>query len=163
MRSVAKGKCMYVTKHTGFAMILAIFVVVLVALGGVMLLGNASIGSKSMGDKYLRTQAELLADSATEFAVMRAQGFDTSGGNCLENLNITVQDSAGNAMFDANVSLSYSFRATAPTACNTAHTLAVNTASPATMILVDTTVTTRADTNLSTEPIRIFKRSWQKL
>jgi len=157
---------MYATKRGGFAMILAIFIVVLVALGGVMLLGKAALGSKFIGDNYLRAQAELLAQSAIEFGVMRAQGFDISGGRCLENLNITVNDTTGRAMYDANISYAYSFRGLAPggaaTLCTAAHILEVNT-SKDTMILMDVTVTTRTDVNLSTEPIRIFKRSWQKL
>lgn len=151
---------MYATKRSGFAMILAIFVVVLVALGGVLLLGNAAVGVKSTGDNYLRAQAQLLAESATEFAVMRAQGFDISGGNCLENLDITVNGSDGTTpMFDANVSLSYSFRGAAPVNCSAEHTLAPATGKD-TMILMDVTVT---DRNLSTEPIRAHKRTWQKL
>lgn len=157
---------MYGTKRPGFAMILAIFIVVLVSLGGVMLLSSASIGSKSMGDKYLRMQAELLADSATEFALMQVQGFNTAGGNCLENLNITIQDSLGNPMFDANISMAYSFTGNAPgapTLCTLPHTLATINGTGKTRVLIDTTVTTRLDSNLSTEPIRVFKRSWQTL
>ncbi len=158
---VVKGESMYATKRSGFAMILAIFVVVMVALGGVMLLGNATTGAKSTGDNYLRAQAELLADSATEFAVMRAQGFDISGGNCLENLNIAVNDSSGaSIMFDTSVSLAYSFGGAKPANCtDNTHVLAVGTGKD-TMILMDVTVT---DHNLSTEPIRVHKRTWQKL
>ncbi|MCX6061760.1 MAG: hypothetical protein NT103_05880 [Campylobacterales bacterium] len=153
---------MYATKRSGFAMILAIFVVVMVALGGVMLLGNATTGAKSTGDNYLRAQAELLADSATEFAVMRAQGFDISGGNCLENLNIAVNDSSGtSSMFDISVSLAYSFRGAKLANCTAAHVLSpVAGTGQDTMILMDVTVT---DHNLSTEPIRVHKRTWQKL
>jgi len=150
---------MYVTKRKGFAMILAIFIIVLVSLGGVMLLGNASIGTKTAGDNYFRAQAELLVDSATEFAVMRAQDFNTSGGNCLNNLNITVQDAAGAAAYDVNVTIQYSFQGAAPAACST---LASLTGNP-TMMLIDSTVTTNTAANLSTEPIRVHKRSWQKL
>ena len=154
---------MYATKRGGFAMILAIFIVVLVALGGVMLLGKAALGSKFIGDNYLRAQAELLAQSATEFGVMRAQGFDISGGNCLENLNITVNDATGTmAMYDANISYAYSFRGAQFAGCTVPHVLAVNTGKD-TMMLLDVTVSTRTDANLSTEPIRIHKRTWQKL
>lgn len=137
-------------------MILAIVVVLLIAAGGALILSNASIGSKSMGDNYLRAQAELLAQSATEFAVMRAQGFDTSTGNCLNQLNITVEDASGNAMFDANVSMFYSFRDAKPAACNGIG----NTLKDAT-ILVDTVVTSKP--TLSTEPIRVYRRSSQQL
>ena len=149
---------MCATKRSGFAMILAIFIVVLVALGGVMLLSNASMGAKSVGDNYLRAQAELLAMSATEFAVMRAQGFDTNGStNCLDRLNITVNDAAGAPAYDVNVSYAYSFRGAQNPSCT--NILAQNTGKD-TMILMDVTV---MDHNLSTEPIQVHKRTWQKL
>lgn len=152
---------MYVTKRSAFAMILAIFVVVLVALGGVMLLGNAAGGSKSVGDNYLRAQAELLADSAMEFGVMRAQGFDRTGGHCLDRLNITVNDSSNNPMYDIVINYAYSFRYdNQNTACT--NILADDTGKD-TMILMDVNVTTRTSANLSTEPIHVHKRSWQKL
>lgn len=152
---------MYVTKRKGFAMILAIFIIVLVALGGVMLLGNASLGTKTAGDNYFKAQAELLLNSATEFAVIRAQDVNTSGANCLNNMNITVQDAAGAAAYDINVTIQYSFKGAAPVN-NQCNTLDVNTSNP-TMMLIDTTVTTNTAANLSTEPIRVHKRSWQKL
>lgn len=152
---------MYVTKRKGFAMILAIFIIVLVALGGVMLLGNASLGTKTAGDNYFKAQAELLLNSATEFAVMRAQDFNTSGANCLNNINITVQDAAGAAAYDINVTIQYSFQGAAPVN-NQCATLTTLTGNP-TMMLIDTTVTTNTAANLSTEPIRVHKRSWQKL
>jgi len=150
------------TKRRGFAMIMAIFIVLLVAAGGALLLSNTTIGAKGVSDGYLHAQAELLAESATEFAVMRAQGFDTAAsGHCLENLTITTYNangaSAGNEMFDINVSMSYSSGQTQPANCT--NWVAVDPSLP-TMILVDVAVT---DHNLSTEPIRVFKRSWQKL
>lgn len=152
---------MYATKRGGFAMILAIFIVVLVALGGVMLLSKAGLGSKFIGDNYLRAQAELLAQSATEFAVMRAQGFNTnSNADCLDQLNIIVNDANNKPMYDINISFAYSFRGAENGSCT--NVLEQNT-NKDTMMLLDTTVMTRTDANLSTEPIRVFKRSWQKL
>lgn len=151
---------MYVTKRSGFAMILAIFVVVLVAMGGALLMSSGARESKAVGDKYLRAQAQLLAKSATEYAVMRIQGFNAAG-ECLNQLNITVNDAWGNAMFDANVSMTYSFRGAAPIAVSTPGTcvfLEQNT-SKDTTVLMDVTVT---DHNLGTEPIRVHERSWQK-
>lgn len=149
---------MYAIERRGFAMILAIFVVVLVALGGVLLLGNAAVGGKKVGDNYFHAQAEVLAMSATEFAVMRAQGFDTSGANCLNNLNISVVDASGAAAYDVNVTIQYSFKGAAP-ANGQCNTLAQNTGNDTTM-LIDVTVT---DRDLGTEDIRVHKRTWQKL
>ncbi len=151
---------MSATKRKGFAMILAIFVVVLVALGGVLLLSNSAIGSKSISDNYLRAQAELLAQSATEYALMRAQGVNTSGGNpCLNQLNITVNDAGGVPSFDISVSLAYSFRGNVPPG-SICTTLGKNTGKDTT-VLIDATVT--SNVNLTTEPIRVHHRSLQKL
>lgn len=147
---------MFATNRKGFAMILAIFVVVLIALGGTLLLSNSAIGSKSISNGYLRSQAELLAQSATEYALMRAQGIDTSGGSCLNQLNITVNDAGGNAMFDISVSLVYSFRGAHAAGCAW---VAENTGNDTT-VLIDATV---RDRNLSTESIQVHKRSWEKL
>jgi len=149
---------MYATKRSGFAMILAIFVVVLVAMGGVLLMSGGTKESKAVGDKYLRAQAELLAKSATEYAVMRAQGFNTAGGDCLNQLNITVRDSGGvSTAFNINVTMLYSFRTAKPAGAGTCTILAENTGKEST-VLVDVIVT---DNNLSTEPIRYHERSWQ--
>ena len=148
-------------KRNGFAMILAIFVVILVAGGGAILLSKSSMGSKSIGDNYIRAQAELLAQSATEYALMRAQDVNTSAPNtCLRNLNINVTDATGQAMFDINVSLGYSFKGVSPAECHLREANLSDMTGQDTMVLIDVSV---KDHNLSTEPIRIHKRSWQKL
>ena len=159
---------MYATKKPAFAMIMAIMIVLLIALGSALLLNNAAQGTKSVGDNYLRAQAELLAESATEYAVMRVQGFNDESNNCLNTINITVKDASfatdpANAvtMFDITVSINYAFENAAPTgACNTP--LQANTGQP-TRMLIDTTVTTNATAQISTEPIKVHRRSWQKL
>lgn len=137
-------------------MIVAIFVIVIIAAGGALLMRNAAIGSKSVTDNYLRAQAELLAQSATEFALMRAQGVNTAA-TCLNQLNVTVNDAAGNGMFDINISLAYSFSGAVP--AGGCETLSSNTGKE-TMVLIDARVD---DRNLSSEDIRVHKRSWQKL
>lgn len=147
-------------------MIMAIFVVVLIALGGTLILRNASTGSKSIGDNYLRTQAELLADSAIEFASMQMQDINTSNGTCLNGLNISVRDQGNvNTMFDINTTLAYSFfnPVVGSTAgCNKLAPDKIGTSGNS-MVLINVTVTTNTNANLSTEPIRVHKQSWQKL
>lgn len=138
-------------------MILAIFVVVLIALGGTLLLSNASMGSKMTSTNYLRAQAELLAQSATDYALMRAQDIDTSVNPCLKQLNVTVNDAGGSQMFDISVSLTYSFKGAIPAGCTAV--IASNTGKDTT-VLIDTTV---SDHNISTEQVRAHKRSLQKL
>lgn len=153
---------MFAIKRKGFAMILAIFVVVLIALGGTLLLSNTALGSKSISNGYLRSQAELLAESATEYALMRAQGTNTAAGRCLNQLNITVNDANGGKMFDVNVSLAYSFQGAAPAECNDNYaTLASMTGKP-TMVLIDATVTSNINST-DEKTVQVHKRSWQKL
>jgi hypothetical protein len=151
---------MSVIKRPGFAMIMAIIVILLVAGGGALLLRNVATSSKSIGDNYLRAQAELLTNSATEYAVMQVQGFDDESGNCLNQLDIDVSDASGSPMFDVNVSINYTFKNMAP--AGTCLFLEQNTTED-TRMLIDVTVTTNANANISTEPIRVHKRSWQKL
>lgn len=149
---------MYATKRSGFAMILAIFVVVLIAMGGALLMNSGAQESKKVGDKYLKAQADLLVKSATEYALMRIQDFNTSGGVCLNQLNIAVNDTSGGNMFNINVSMQYSFGGNSPCgAAGTAGVLAADTGKDTT-VLMDVTVT---DNNLGTEPIRSHERSWQ--
>ncbi len=149
---------MSATKRRAFAMIMAIIVILLVAGGGAILLQNAATASKGLGDNYLKAQAELLAQSATEYAVMQVQGFDDEAGNCLNQLDIAVNDSGNSPMFDINVSINYAFKGAKPSVnCDA---LEDNTGE-ATRMLVDVTVTTNDDANISTEPIRVHKRSWQ--
>ena len=139
-------------------MILAIFVVVLVSMGGALLMQGSAQGSKEVGDKYLKAQADLLVKSATEYTLMRIQGFDpTAAGNCLNQLNITVNSAGGTNMFNIAVTIRYSFNGAAPALCPTAAVLATNTQKQTTALL-DVVVT---DNNLGTEPIRVHERSWQ--
>jgi len=148
---------MYVTKRSGFAMIMAIFVVVLIALAGVVLLSGVSVGQKMVSGNYFKAQAQLLSESATEFAVMQAQN-----QQCLRDLNITVNDAGGTSTYDIDVRMRYSFGGAANGACTAAEIIAQNTGK-ASMIWIETVVETVAAANLSTEPIRVTQQSWQPL
>lgn len=149
----------------GFSMIVAIFVILIVAWLASQVLNMSAKESKGTGDRYLLYQAELLADSATDYAVMRIGDYDQNiNNNCLTDIAITVNDASNTIpMYDINMTVFYSYRGAAPANCP-----APNVLSPAagtgldSMVLIDTTVTVRADSNLSTEPIRVHRRSWQK-
>lgn len=156
----------YRGQRPGFSMIVAIFVVLIVAWLAAQVLHVASNESKGTGDRYLRYQAELLAESATDYAVMRIGDYNESvGNNCLEDINITVNDASTPPvpMYDIGMTIYYSYKGAAPANCP-----AKNVLSPATgtgldsMVLIDTTVAAREVSNLSTEPIRVHHRSWQK-
>lgn len=140
-------------------MIMAIFIVLLIAAGGTLLLSKISTGSHSVSGNYVRSQEELLAQSATEYALMQAQGIDTSalaGNHCLNFLDIRVNDASGQHAYDVNVTLSYSFKGAAPAGCTTLNQLTEKD----TMVLIDVDV---KDHNLSLEESRYHQRSWQQL
>lgn len=145
-------------KRSGFSMIVAIFVIVLVAWLGSQVLHVAANESKSTGDRYLRYQAELLADSATDYAVMRIGDYNTTN-QCLQDISITVNDAAGNAMYDIVSTIYYSFQGAAPVNCPAKNILAINSGLDP-VVLIDTNVTVRS--GLSTEDISVHHRSWQK-
>lgn len=154
---------MYAINRSGFAMIMAIFVVLIIAVLSAWLLNASAVSSKSVNDRYFLAQAKLLADSATEYAIMRAQGFDTSvaaGDDCLNNVNIRVNDSSGIHTYDANVSILYSFSGQAPN--DQCLFLEENTGLQTTM-LIDTVVSLRNDINISSEPIVVHKRTQEQL
>lgn len=151
---------LYKGQRPGFSMIVAIFVVLLVAWLGSQVLHVSANESKSTGDRYLRYQAELLADSATDYTLMRIGAYNTAN-QCLQDINITVNDASAVPipMFDIDATIYYSFQGAAPLNCPAQNVIASNTGLDS-MVLIDTTVTSR--TGLSTEPIRVHHRSWQK-
>lgn len=148
-----------IKQRHGFAMIMAIFVLLLVAAGGALIMRNAATGSKTVGDNYLRAQAELLAESATEYALMQAQG---NADGCYDQPNITVNDAGGSHMFTIDVDMAYSFNIpyTGGGCSGGATMLAQNTGKDS-MVLIDVRVTTAA--GLNTEPVTAVRRTWQKL
>lgn len=151
----------FLRKKRGFGIITAIVLLVLIATVGAMIISIAAMSSKKATDDYLHVQAEMLARSATEFAVMRIQGFNrTINNNCLETLTITA------APFTAKVTINYLFNA-ATDAALTGCANKLITAAPYVqdvdlngMAIIDVVVTTKDGT--TTEPIRIHKRTLQK-
>jgi len=155
-------------KRRGFGLITAIVLLVLIATVGTMILSIATTSSKKATDDYQRIQAEMLARSATEFAVMRVQGFDrNNGGKCLENLDINASP------FDVNVTINYLLKGNKPANCANTNIFAsadVNTPEVADSdlsgtVILDVVVTEQMPSDQSTwnkEPIRIHKRTIQK-
>lgn len=141
-------------KKRGFGIITAIVLLVLIATVGAMIISIAAMNSKKATDDYLRIQAEMLAASATEFAVMRIQGFNrTINNNCLETVTINADP------FTAKATINYLLAADLPN-CNNKLATNVQDTDLNGMAIVDVVVTTKEGT--TTEPIRIHKRTLQK-
>lgn len=136
----------------GFSLITAIIFIVLVATLGALALSLSTKTAKQTGDIYLREQAELLAQSATELALLAISSHDINATSCINQVNIPYPN------FDINISVSY-LGSGFPASCNTlSNTL--QTADANRTVILDTVVTSSA--GVATEPIRFHRRTLQK-
>ena len=142
----------------GFSLITAIVFMILVATLGTLALSLSNLSVKQTSDLYLREQAELLAQSATEYALLAISGHDFSA-NCLNTINATYTDGT-TILFDINISLYYLGNGL-PSGCSTLtnNLNNIDTNDSNRTVIIDAFVT---DHNLSTEPIRIHRRTIQK-
>ena len=83
-------------KKRGFALIAAIFFIIIIATIAVTTLSTASMTARDTVSTHTREQAVLLAQSATEFAVMAMQSHIYNG----ENAQVQNVDAAGNLIFN---------------------------------------------------------------
>lgn len=148
----------------GFSMITAIIFIIIVATLGALALSLSSSSVKQTSDLYLKEQAEILTQSATEYALLAISGHDFSA-NCLNAINSTYTADGTNVLFDINISLYY-FGNGLPANCSKPSgsinvvSSNIDTNESNLTVLIDTIVTSRA--NVSTEPIRIHRRTIQK-
>lgn len=140
----------------GFSLITAIIFIVLIATIGALSLTLSNVSAKQTGDLYLKSQAELLAKSATEFALLSIIAHNRTT-DCVNQINATFP-TAANPLFNINVTIQYlgSGLPAAP-ACNILSNTVTDPQSNPT-VLIDTTVTSVG----ATEPIRFHKRTLQR-
>ena len=141
----------------GFSMLTALIFMVLVATLGALALSLSTATVKQTSDLYLREQAELLVQSATEYALLAISGhaINTTNG-CLNTINATYEN-----IFDINISLYYMGNGL-PAGCQTltGNLNNITTTDSNITVVIDTIVST-AD-GISTEPIRLHRRTIQK-
>lgn len=145
------------TSRSGMAMIMAIAVIVIVATILALSLSLTSQTSKKTTDLYLYEQATLLSHSAAEYAMLKMSQANPCS---IATLNYNY-----NNVYDITTSMFYI--STAGSACDTNATainrrrgVTTNPASDGTVIL-DVSIATQP--GLTTEPIRYFRRTIQKL
>ncbi len=140
----------------GFTLLSAIFLMVLVATLMVLAFSLSSQTAKQTGDIYLQEQAQLLARSSTEFALLAISGHDNSA-DCIEQINLNYPQGA--PIFDINLTLYYIGNGLK---CNTDHildnTIATNESNGT--VLIDTLVSYTDPT--TGEPVRFTRRTIQK-
>lgn len=150
----------YQHKRNGFAMIMAIFFMIIIATLLSYMLSSTTETAKRTTNVYVNEQAQLLAKSAVEYALLRVSGFDRSGGNCMNGFTAVYPDSA-NPIFDINVNVQYVGFGPLSGTCDD---FIPNIATPESngTMLIDVYVSDNASLNLS-EPIQYHRRTLQKL
>ncbi len=148
----------YQQKRNGFAMIMAIFFMILIATLLSYMLSSTTETAKRTTNVYVNEQAQLLAKSAVEYAILRVSGQDRSGGICINSFN--AQYPEGTPIFDINVTIQYiGFGGLG--GC-TDYIGTIQTPESNGTMLIDVYVSDNASLNLS-EPIRYHRRTLQKL
>jgi hypothetical protein len=140
----------------GFGLIMAIAFIVLVATIGALALSFSTQTSKQTEDVYLRAQAELLAMSTAEYALLALSAHNISNTDgCIDTISIVH-----NNLFTANVRMSYIGNGLPTVASCRMLQGADNIAT------VDSNVTVLMDITVEslngTDPIRIHRRTLQK-
>ena len=137
----------------GFSLLTAIVFLVLVATISALSISLSTQSVKQTGDVLLKSQAELLLRSGTEYAMLAMSGHDYNS-SCLENINMTH-----NNIYDINISIMYIGNGLP---CNTENILSndINTSESNRTAIIDTWVRTKG--GITTEPIVMHRRSIQK-
>lgn len=144
----------------GFSLLTAIIFLVLVATISALTLSFSTQAVKQTSDVFLKSQAELLAQSATEYALLAISGHEMNATNgCVENINLLYPVNDGNYTHEANVSIMYIGNSLP---CNAISILSntLDTNDSNRTVIIDTIVSTNPA--ISTEPIRIHRRTIQK-
>jgi len=153
-------------KHNGFAMIMAIILIVVLSTIMAIMLNLTQKTTKETTNLYLKEEAVFLAKSATELALLEISGHDrnttttylTGKISCLHQVN-AVYPNATHKIFDINTTIRYiGFNCQN---LNAIYVKNINTPESNGSVLIDTTVTSAPNT--STQTIRYFRRTIQKL
>jgi len=136
----------------GFSLLTAIVFLVLVATISTLALLLSTQSAKQTTDIFLKTQAELLVKSGTEYALLAMSGHDYST-SCLNSINSTY-----NGIYDINISIMY-IGDNLPAGCTQLGSN-ISTSDSNRTVIIDTVVSTK-DT-VTSEHIRLHKRTIQK-
>jgi len=137
----------------GFSLLTAIIFLVLIATISAISISLSTQSVKQTSDIYLKAQAQLLLRSGTEFAMLALSGHNYNTSPCLNDINMTY-----NNMFDINVSISYIGKGL-PSNCQTLDNN-ISTPDSNRTVIIDTFVSTQS--GITTEPIRLHRRTIQK-
>lgn len=150
----------------GFSLITAIVFIVLIATIGALALSFSTLNVKQTSDTYLREQAELLVQSGTEYALLAISAHEINATNgCLNTINAQFPNTA-TPLFDINISINYLGiglpARNAPNPCQKFSESNITTIDSNVTVIIDTIVELTPGNNISTEPIRLHRRTIQK-
>lgn len=147
-----KNHILRTTHKSGFAIIMAISVLVVIGTIMALSLSLTTQAAKRTTDLYLYERAQLLSYSAKEYALLRIA---QSNPCTVDRLDFNE------SFYDINISMRYVY--TLPSPCADANDLYFGTnRADSGSVLLDITVT-MDDPTVSSEPIRYFRRSIEKL
>ena len=128
--------------RSGVAMIMAIgFLVVIAGIMAIMM-NMSSLANKRSEHIYFTEQAQLLAKSATEFALLAISGHNRAGESCVQTVTSTYP--AVNPFFNIATTIRYIGLnpVTAGSSCQlNSYVNVINTTQSAGTVLIDVTVT----------------------
>ncbi len=142
----------------GFSLLTAVIFLVVIATISMLALSLSTQSAKVTTDNYLKAQAELLAKSGTEFALLAMSGHDYSV-NCLNSIDIKYPTNTSNYTHDINITIHY-LGSSLPAGCNTYPGVNIATIDSNRTAIIDTIVTTNP--TISSETIRLHRRTIQK-
>ncbi len=157
--------------RNGFAMIMAIFFMIIIAtLLTYMLAATATTAERTIKG-YVNEQAQLLAKSAVEHAILQVSGFDRSGVDgvtgtaddvCLQNIFTQYPEAGANAIFDITITIDYYGFGVGPNCHGNGTAADIATAESVGTMLIDVYVEDNPSLSLD-EPVRYHRRTLQKL
>lgn len=142
-------------KKNGFAMIMAIIVILVISTIMALSLRLTTQTGKRTIDLYLYEQAVLYSKSAAELALL-----DIAQAN---PCTILTRNYTFDNIYDANISMLYIYTAPSPCANVSENYFTITTPEQNGSVLMDITVSIRTDANITSEPIHYFRRTIQKL
>ena len=151
--------------RSGFNLLLAIFIILLLAGASVLTLKYTSISAKHFADSYIKEEAEIFSQSVLETTILKIEGTDRSN-ECLTTLTLTSADSKFIA--DVNISKYYlyedDYNSAIGTNCNNVKKR-IQTEESNGYVLINITVQTNPNhpkIRNYISPIRIVTRSLQR-
>ncbi|MDO8454136.1 MAG: hypothetical protein Q7S59_06150 [Sulfurimonas sp.] len=158
----------YLLRKSGFAMIMAIAVIVIISTIMALSLSMTAETTKRTTDLYIYEQAVLLSKSAAEYALLQISQNQPCTDEITLGLNNFKPDLNSNGNIDDdfyNIDIKIKYIYDSNTSCiANGGTFYTNVTTPEQngSVLMDITVSV-TDENITSEPIRYFRRSIQKL